>query len=73
MGMPMPKGAPPRAVRARSCRRRRNLQPVPHLARQDDGALDRDENAPTPWRVDLDPVLVLEVVDAEHRHDGALA
>src|SRR5665647_964573 len=64
--------APPRAARPRSWHPRRQLQCVPHLAQQGDGALDRDQIALALWRVDLDPVLVLEVVDAEHRHDRAL-
>src|ERR1035437_2383667 len=71
-GQPRPTGkrgvgaerAQPRAARARSWRPRPQLRCVAHLAQQDDGALDRDLIALALWRVDLDPVLVLEVVDA---------
>src|ERR1035437_7214415 len=54
-----------------SCRRRRHPQCVAGLDQRGDGVLRRDEIALAPWRLDLDPVLVLEIADPEHRHDGA--
>jgi len=57
-------------TRSRSLRRRRPHY-CPDLLQQGDGALDRFEIALAHRRVHLDAVHVLEVVDAEHRHDIA--